>query len=84
MSMPGWLMENPQPYDFGFIEEAGVYLWTKPTRRCARGELAVLRIIQSRRESSLTLTFAVSALDGLFHHDLSQAGMPTDQFNTFL
>jgi len=80
----GWLMENIQRYEFVFVDEAGINLWTKRTRgRARRGQRAV-RVVQGRRGPNLTMTFAVSAESGLVHHELQEGGMTAERFNIFL
>lgn len=79
-----WLMQNVQRYDFIYVDEAGINIWTKRTRgRARRGERAV-RVVQGRRGQNLTMTFAVSAQGGLIYHELFQGGMTAPRFNTFL
>ncbi|GFO13938.1 Tc1 transposase-like protein [Plakobranchus ocellatus] len=79
-----WLLQNAQRYNFIYIDEAGINIWTKRTRgRARRGDRAV-RIVQGRRGQNLTMTFAINVLNGLVYHELHQGGMTVERFNQFL
>ena len=51
-----WLLQNAQRFNFIYIDEAGINLWTKRTLdRARRGDRAV-RVVQGRRGPNLTMT----------------------------
>jgi len=67
-----------------FIDEAGINLWCRRTRgRAPVGQRAV-RVIQGRRGPNLTMTFAVSSVNGILHHNLQRGGMNNERFIDFL
>ena len=79
-----WLMQQGMQHELIFIDEAGIHVWAKRARGRARvGERAV-RIVGAARGQNLTMTFAVSATNGLLHHDLQEGGMNGQRFNLFL
>ncbi len=79
-----WLMREGLQHNLVFVDEAGLNLWCRRTRgRAHRGERAV-RIVNSRRGRNFTMTFAVSPTAGLLHHALSDVGMTSQRFCTFL
>ncbi|GFO48713.1 replication protein a 70 kda DNA-binding subunit [Plakobranchus ocellatus] len=79
-----WLLQNAQRYNFIYIDEAGINIWTKRTRGRARQGDRAVRIVQGRRGQNLTMTFAVNVLNGLVYHELHQGGMTAERFNQFL
>ena len=48
-----------------------------------RGTRAV-RVVQGRRDTNFTMTFAISNFSGLVHHELSEGGMTGERFVHFL
>ena len=79
-----WLMHHVHGTEFIYIDEAGINLWMKRTRgRAVRGTRAV-RVVQGRRGTNFTMTFAVSNISGLVHHELSEGGMAGERFVHFL
>ena len=79
-----WLMHHVHGTEFIYIDEAGINLWMKRTRgRAVRGTRAV-RVVQGRRGTNFTMTFAVSNISGLVHHELSEGGMTGERFVHFL
>ncbi|GFS00513.1 TC1 transposase-like protein [Elysia marginata] len=74
-----WLLQNTQRYNFIYIDEAGINIWTKRTRdRARRGDRAV-GTAQGRRGQNLP-----NVMNGLVHHELHQGGMTAERFNQFL
>lgn len=83
-SFANWLMQHGLQNELVFIDESGINLWCKRSRgRSFRGERAV-RVVNGRRGYNLTMTFAVSHLNGLVHHDLQSGAMTCDSFKQFL
>ena len=79
-----WLMQQGMQHELIFIDEAGINVWAKRTRgRAHVGECSV-HIVGATRGQNLTMTFAVSATNGLLHHDLQEGGMNGQRFNLFL
>ena len=78
-----WIMQLMNK-ELIFIDEAGINLWTRRTRGRARvGERAV-RVVGGTRGRNFTMTLAVSATNGLIHHDLISGGMNGERFKEFL
>lgn len=79
-----WLLHEGIHKDLIFMDEAGVNLYCKRTRgRARRGERAV-RVVGGRRGRNLTMTFAISQVNGVVHHRLQEGGMNGDGFIAFL
>lgn len=79
-----WLMQYGMHHELIFIDEAAINIWMKRSRgRARRGQRAV-RVVGAVRGQNITVKFAISATNGMIHHDLQQGGMNALRFNEYL
>ena len=79
-----WIMNAAVNTEMIFIDEAGINIWTKRSYgRAHRGERAV-RVVAGRRGNNLTITFAISATNGVVFHDIKEGGMTGETFVNFI
>ncbi|GFS09240.1 TC1 transposase-like protein [Elysia marginata] len=78
-----WLLQNAQRYNFIYIDEAGIKIWTKRTRGQVRRGDRAMRIVQGRRGQNISMT-AANVMNGLVRHELHRGGMTAERFNQFL
>ena len=79
-----WKKQDGVQMEMIFIDEAGINLWCKRTRGRAKQRERAVRVVGDVRGQNLTMTFAVSATNGIVHYDLFQGGMYGHRFCRFL
>ena len=79
MATPKWTHFN-----FIYIDEAGINLWTKRTPGRARQAERAIRVVTRKARTKSHYAFAVNVTNRLVHRQLHQGGMTAERFNQFL
>lgn len=77
------IMQNKQVMIF--IDEAGINMWTKRTRRRVRIEERAVNVVRGTRARNFTvMVFAVSPANGWIHQQRESGGMNGERYIQFL
>ena len=79
-----WFMANGVLNHCVFIDECGYNIWTATTHGRARVGERAYRQVCGQRGQNVTVTMAISPLDGLVYHSVQIGGMNAQRFGEFL